>query len=174
MSVNPIVKVMQELEKTMPNGVSIDDIEHQGFSETEVIHHIKALMTEGIVTEPMIGVFKLTGMYKNEEDKKDVWDDVTEETEREFIGFKETNEITITFEENDFEKRKTKFSTEDKASYINMFKVLNHKGIQMFFSTGSSRLMNLLKEVRPLEGKSFRIIRTGANFETNYTIKEIV
>lgn len=102
-----------------------------------------------------------------EGEKFTVWDDGSL-NEIQYMKFDDTNDMTveIKFLENDPTCRKNKFNA---GCYD--FEVLDVKEQTIkTLSITSKRLMRLLREHIPLEGKIMSIQRTGVDMDTDYVI----
>lgn len=106
-----------------------------------------------------------------DEQINDPWEQISE---KEFVGFdkeRNNNVIEIQFIDNKFVPR----VSPQFGNVQYEFEVIESKELQVIktFSPSSARLMRKLKELRPLEGKWFKIERFGEGFGTDYSIAEV-
>lgn len=93
--------------------------------------------------------------------------------QKEYASFdkEKDNTLILTMLENSFTPR-------SNPQYGNIqydFQVIEviEPGVIKTFSPSSNRLMVKLKEHIPLEGKTFKIVRIGEGFKTDYTLDKI-
>lgn len=92
----------------------------------------------------------------------------TEEcTLEDYARFNDKGELILKFLTNSFEKEDSQYGPQ------NTFRVLNDEGDEIKFATSSKRCMNALAAHFPIMNKTLKLVRTGANMETQYTAENI-
>lgn len=112
---------------------------------------------------------------KSEEEKKmedkPAWDQAAWDsaTQGSFVSYGEDGTATVLFTDNDFEisEKPDKWG----RSAYDFSVIQNNKSVVL--SVGSIRLMNALKTILPLEGKTVKISRTGEGTGTKYEVQDV-
>ena len=105
-----------------------------------------------------------------EEQAEDIdWENLYDE-----IRSSEIQEIKLKFLDNG--KKITQLDDKEQPYTqfrFNCSRLDTKKEYAITYITSSKRLMEALKTLKPLKGKSLKITKTGANFQTNYIVTPI-